>query len=112
MRVMLKSKIHRAVVTKTDLNYEGSCAIDKRILQAADILPYEQIHILNVRNGERFVTYAIEGGPGEVCIKGAAARLCEEGDAVIILAYRHIDRLINYTGPRIVHLTTGNEVKR
>ena len=77
MRTMLKSKIHRARVTDANINYEGSITIDKKLMKAADILPYEQVHVLNVNNGARFTTYAIEGkeGSGDICLNGAAARL-------------------------------------
>lgn len=86
---MFKSKIHRAVVTQCDLNYEGSCSIDVVLLGAAGILPYEQIHIVNVNNGERMVTYAIPAPPysGIVAINGAGARLAAVGDLVVIMAY-------------------------
>ncbi|MFC2015167.1 aspartate 1-decarboxylase [Chloroflexota bacterium] len=90
MRAMLGSKIHRAHVTDADLNYEGSITIDKTLMEAADILPYEQVDVLNVNNGARFTTYAIEGVKGEICINGAAARLAGKGDIVIILAYQYV----------------------
>lgn len=88
MRIMLKSKIHRARVTRANLNYEGSITIDRELMEAADILPYEKVQVLDINNGARLETYAIEGGPGEICINGAAARLIAEGDLVIILSYR------------------------
>ena len=75
MRSMLKSKIHRVRVTNNNIDYEGSVSIDTQLLQAADILPFEQVHILDINNGNRFTTYAIEGGPGEICLNGAAARM-------------------------------------
>jgi aspartate 1-decarboxylase len=77
MRVMLKSKIHRVRITEANIDYEGSITIDKQLMEAADILPYEQVHVLDVNNGARFTTYAIEGerGSGEICVNGAAARL-------------------------------------
>jgi len=84
---MLKSKIHRARVTDADTDYEGSITIDRRLMEAADILPYEQVHVLNINNGARFTTYAIEGEKGEICLNGAAARLAIKGDRVIILSY-------------------------
>jgi aspartate 1-decarboxylase len=90
MRVMLKSKIHRARVTDANIDYEGSITIDRKLMEAADILPYEQVDVLNVNNGTRFTTYAIEGEQGEVCLNGAAARLGVKGDIVIILTYRHV----------------------
>ncbi|MFC1991869.1 aspartate 1-decarboxylase [Chloroflexota bacterium] len=91
MRAMLKSKIHRAHVTDANLNYEGSITIDKKLMATADILPYEQVDVLNINNGARFTTYTVEGEPGEICINGAAARLATDGDIVIILSYRHVE---------------------
>ena len=87
MRTMLKGKIHRATVTDCNVHYEGSVTIDRRLMQAADILPYEQVHVLDVNNGSRLMTYAIEGETGEICLNGAAARLVHKGDTVIILSY-------------------------
>jgi len=93
MRVMLKSKIHRARVTHANIDYEGSISIDKKLMETADILPYEQVHVLNIDNGARFETYAIEAeaGSGEIGIQGAAARLASAGDKVIILTYRQVE---------------------
>jgi len=90
---MLKSKIHRAHVTQVNIDYEGSIAIDKRLMEAADILPYEQVQVLNVNNGARFETYAIEAEPdsGVISIRGAAARLAAVGDIVIILSYCQLE---------------------
>lgn len=89
LRSMLKSKIHRAVVTDADLSYEGSLTIDKDLMKAADILPFEQIMVYNIANGERFETYAIEGegGSGKICLNGAAARKGSPGDLIIIATY-------------------------
>jgi aspartate 1-decarboxylase len=88
-RTMCKSKIHRATVTDADLNYEGSITVDGALLDAADILEYEQVHVVNVSNGARFETYAMRGaeGSGDVVINGAAARLVQPGDLVIIFSY-------------------------
>ena len=88
-RTMLKSKIHRATVTEADLNYVGSITIDADLLDAADIRPHEQVHVVNIANGARFETYTIEGprGSGVICINGAAARLAQPGDLVIVLSY-------------------------
>jgi len=93
MRVMLKSKIHRAHVTQVDINYEGSISIDRHLMEEADILPYEQVQVLNVNNGARFETYAIEAeaDSGEIGIRGAAARLAAVGDVVIILSYCQLE---------------------
>ena len=88
-RTMLKSKIHRATVTDADLNYVGSITVDTDLLDAADIRPYEHVHVVNIANGARFETYAIEGarGTGTICLNGAAARLAQPGDLVIVLSY-------------------------
>lgn len=88
-RTMLKSKIHRATVTDANLEYEGSVTVDKDLLKAADIWPFERVEIYNIANGARFATYAIEGasGSGVICINGAAAHLAKPGDKVIIATY-------------------------
>ena len=86
-RWLLKSKLHRARVTGTDKDYEGSIAVDPALLAEADIAVGERVQVLNVDNGERFHTYTIEGEPGQVEVNGAAARLAEPGDAVIVIAY-------------------------
>jgi aspartate 1-decarboxylase len=92
-RKMLKSKIHRAVVTGADLHYEGSVTIDKELMEAGDIIPYEAVSIWNVTNGNRFETYAIEGerGSGVICINGAAARMVAPKDLVIIACFVGMD---------------------
>ena len=89
LRTMYKSKIHRATVTQTELDYEGSITIDARLMEAADILPGERLEVFNLNSGARFSTYAIEGkrDSGTICINGAAARLSEVGDKVIIISY-------------------------
>ena len=109
MRSMLKSKIHRACITGADINYEGSITIDRRLMQEADILPYEQVHVLDINNGSRLITYAIEGGDGEICLNGAAARLVSIGDAVIILSYCqvHDDDIPDFT-PRLIFVNADN----
>lgn len=88
-RIMCKSKIHRARVTKTELFYEGSLTVDSDLLDAADILPYEMVQVCNINNGERFETYAITGKrrSGTICLNGAAARLGSVGDEIIIISY-------------------------
>lgn len=88
-RTLLKSKIHRATVTDANLNYEGSLAIDPELMRLADILPFEKVDVVNINNGQRFSTYAIEGRPGssEICLNGAAARLGSIGDLIIIITY-------------------------
>ena len=92
-RTMLKSKIHRATVTGLELDYEGSIAIDPILLAAADILPGEQVQVLNLQNGERFVTYVIRGkrGTGQMMLNGPAARLAYKGDVIIVIAYAEMD---------------------
>src|SRR3990172_5122580 len=89
MRTMLKSKIHRARVNDANLHYEGSVTLDPVLMEAADLLPYEQVHLLDIDNGARLTTYVIEGdrGSGQVVVNGAAAHLIHEGDTVIILSY-------------------------
>ncbi|MFC1932696.1 aspartate 1-decarboxylase [Chloroflexota bacterium] len=91
MRIMLKSKIHRARVIDCNIDYEGSITIDKKLMEATDILPYERVEVLNINNGARFTTYAIEGEKGEICLNGAAARLAVKGDIVIILSYSYVE---------------------
>ena len=113
MRTMLKSKIHRARVTDGNVGYEGSITLDKKLMEAADILPYEQVHILNVNNAARFHTYAIEGkeNSGEVCLNGAAARLVARGDIVIILTYHDLsDEDAKHTHPRLVYVDAQNKI--
>lgn len=92
LRMMLNSKIHRAVVTEADLNYVGSITIDQNILDAVGMLPNEKVHIVNNNNGARFETYIIAGerGSGVICVNGAAARLVQRGDIVIILSYAYV----------------------
>jgi aspartate 1-decarboxylase len=113
MRTMLKSKIHRARVTQVDLDYEGSITIDGSLMEAGDILPFERVQVLNVNNGARFSTYAIEGqaNSGIVGINGAAARLVAKGDIVIILAYSQIpdDEAVNVS-PSIVRVDSHNRI--
>ncbi len=113
MRTMLKSKIHRATVTDANIDYEGSITIDKKLMEAADIIPYEQVHVLNISNGARFTTYAIEGeeDSGEICLNGAAARLAVRGDLVIILTYTNIPEAEtkNYR-PKVVYVDKKNAI--
>jgi aspartate 1-decarboxylase len=92
-RTMCKSKIHRATVTGADLNYVGSITIDPELMEAADLLEFEQVSVVNVNNGARFETYVIPGvrGDGEICLNGAAARLAHPGDKVIIISYGQYD---------------------
>ena len=113
MRTMLKSKIHRARVTDGNINYEGSITIDKKLMEAADILPYEQVHILDINNGARFQTYAIEGEAdnGDICLNGAAARLVAKGDIVIILTYHDMQETeCKDYHPRLVYVDEKNRI--
>lgn len=113
MRIMMKSKIHRARVTEVNIDYEGSITIDRRLMEEADILPYEQVQVLNISNGARFSTYAIEGEPdnGQICLNGAAARLAAKGDTVIILSYCHVeeDEARSFT-PKLVYVNARNSI--
>ena len=84
---MLRTKLHRATVTEANLHYEGSISICPKLLEASGLLLHEQVDVLNITNGQRFTTYIIEGGPGEICLNGAAARLAVPGDQVIVIAY-------------------------
>ncbi len=115
LRYMLKSKIHRAVVTEADLNYVGSITIDKDIMDAANIIENEKVTIVNNNNGERFETYVIEGqaGSGIMCLNGAAARLAVRGDIIIILTYTILndEECQNYK-PRLVFVDEKNEIKK
>jgi aspartate 1-decarboxylase len=113
-RVMLKSKIHRATVTDSDLHYVGSITIDPDLVEAADIREHEQVHVVDVDNGARFETYTIAGarGSGEIKINGAAARLVHTGDTVIVISYASYDeRELDRYEPKVVHVKTGtNEI--
>ncbi len=111
----LKAKLHRVSVTQSELGYEGSCAIDETLLEAADIHEYQQIDIYNVNNGERFTTYAIRGArnSGMISVNGAAARKAQVGDLLIIAAYASYtpEELKNFS-PRLVYVDEHNQVKR
>ena len=113
MRTMMKSKIHRARVTQVDLDYEGSITIDRALMEASDILPFERVEVLNINNGARFSTYAIEGvaNSGIIGINGAAARLVAKGDIVLILSYCQVpdEEAINMT-PNIVRVDSQNRI--
>lgn len=113
MRTMLKSKIHRATVTEANIEYEGSITIDKTLMEAADILPYEQVHVLDIDNGARLETYVIEGerGSGVICINGAAARLVSAGDKVIIISYQTVSEAdaVDLV-PRLVYVDSQNAI--
>ena len=111
LRHLLKSKIHRATITDSNIHYQGSMTIDLDLMEAADILPFEQINVYNISNGERFETYAVEGprGSGEICLNGAAARKGVVGDLIIIATYAGLNEqeLKNFQ-PKIVQVDTGN----
>lgn len=115
IRYMLKSKIHRAVVTDADLNYVGSITIDMDLMDAADIVANEKVTIVNNNNGARFETYVIEGerGSGIICLNGAAARLVTRGDVVIILTYTILDdKECKDYQPRLVYVNSNNKIEK
>jgi aspartate 1-decarboxylase len=108
---MMKSKIHRATVTSANLHYVGSVSIDSHLMALADILPYEQVVVLDIDNGARFETYAIEGTAGEVCLNGAAARLVAPGDRVILITYaEYSTEELEHFVPKVVHVDSANRV--
>jgi len=112
-RLFVKSKIQKATVTQTDLQYEGSITLDPNLMAAADIVPYEQVHVLNLNNGNRLETYAIKGkkSSGVVCLNGAAARHAEKGDQIIVLTYESFPKTPpeDYA-PRVVLVNAKNKV--
>jgi aspartate 1-decarboxylase len=108
---LMKGKIHRATITQCDLNYEGSISVDSGLLERAGILPNEQVDVLNINNGERFTTYAIPApaGSGMIGINGAAARLAQKGDLVIVVAYARMEEAeAKSFNPRVVLVDTAN----
>ncbi|HZP11999.1 MAG TPA: aspartate 1-decarboxylase [Nevskiaceae bacterium] len=112
---LLKSKLHRACVTHAELDYDGSCAIDSRLLDAAGILEFEQINIWNVANGERFTTYAIKAEPGSgiISVNGAAAHKCRVGDRVIIATFTQMEAAqARVFKPRLIYLDETNRIVR
>ena len=113
-RRMMKSKIHRAIVTKSNLDYEGSITIDSRLMENANILPYEQVDIYNVTSGERFTTYAIKGekDSGIICINGAAAHKAKKGDMIIIVTYANFaENELELFKPAKVYVDSLNKIK-
>jgi len=115
MRTMLKSKIHRATVTEANIDYEGSVTIDVDLMEAASILPFEQVHVVDITNGARLQTYAISGerGSGVICLNGAAARLIDKDDTVIILAYDQVAEPEAHTWrPTLVYVDEKNQITR
>ena len=114
-REMLKSKIHRVTVTEAELYYEGSITVDKDLLEAADILPYEKVQVLNFNNGSRIDTYTIEGpaGSGTICLNGPAARFGSVGDEVIIVSYVHLpDEDVKKFKPKVVLVDKKNKITK
>jgi aspartate 1-decarboxylase len=108
-RTMMKSKIHRATITGANLDYVGSITLDRELMELADIQEFEHVHVLDIDNGARFETYAMLGGPGDVILNGAAARLVQPGDRVIVITYAAYDEaeLAQYA-PTIVHVDGNN----
>ena len=115
LQTVCKSKIHRATVTEADVNYAGSITLDADLMKAADLVPYEQVHVVDVDNGARLVTYCIEGpaGSGHVCMNGAAARLIAAGDKIIVIAYAQVTpaELETFT-PKVVLLDARNRIQQ
>ena len=115
LRSMMKSKIHRATVTEANLEYEGSITIDRDLLRAADLLPGEHVHVVNINNGSRIETYCVEGkaGSGTVCMNGAAARWAQVGDQVIIIWYAMLeDEQARLYPPKIVFVDRSNKIRQ
>ena len=112
-RIMLKSKIHRATLTDANLEYEGSITIDEDLMEAADILAFEQVQIYDINNGNRFETYVIKGerGSGTICVNGAAARLVSKGDLVIIASYFNVDEAeAAVHEPKLIYVDEENSI--
>lgn len=110
-RIMLQSKIHRATVTDANLHYEGSITVDESLMEKANLIPFEQVHIYNVSNGERFETYVIRGprNSGTICLNGAAARRVAKGDLIIIASYAMMDaEEARHHNPRLVYVDAQN----
>ena len=108
-RRMMKSKIHRARVTDANLHYVGAITLDTRLMELADIREWEQVQVVDIDNGARFETYAIPGGTGDVCLNGAAARLVQPGDRIIIITYGDYDEAeLEHYEPRVVHVDSSN----
>lgn len=108
---MLQSKIHRAKVTDANLNYKGSITIDEKLIKAAGMREWQKVDVLDINNGERFSTYIIKGGEGEICLNGAAARKVAVGDLIIIVTYAHMSEAeAENFEPKIVHLNEKNQI--
>lgn len=114
-RTMMKSKIHRCTVTDADLTYEGSITVDSLLMEAADFLPHEQVHVWNINNGERFQTYVIPGPPssGVMCVNGSAARKVQRGDLLIIATFAGMsDEEARNLVPKVVYVDGANKMRR
>lgn len=113
LRKILKSKIHRATVTETNIDYEGSITIDEALMEAAGLLPFEQVRIANIRNGNRFETYVIRGHreSGTICINGAAAHKASKGDIIIIFQYVYLaPEELDGHSPKVVYVDNNNRI--
>ena len=114
LRTICKSKLHGAIVTEANVHYTGSITLDAHLMKAADLVPYEQVHVVDVDNGARIVTYCIEGpaGSGTVCVNGAAARLISAGDHIIVISYAQVTPAeLEGLSPKIVLLDQQNHVR-
>ena len=114
-RTMCKSKIHRAIVTEANLFYTGSITIDRRLMEEADIFPFERVQIANINNGERLETYVIEGeaGSGKICLNGAAARCAEVGDPILIISYSIMEEAeAKFVQPKVVYVDSQNRITK
>ncbi len=114
LRTVCRAKIHRATVTEANVDYPGSLTIDAELMKAADLVPYEQVHVVDVTNGARLMTYGIEGpaGSGTMCINGAAARLISAGDTIIVLAYAQVTpQELEQLAPKVVSVDRRNRIQ-
>ncbi len=114
LRTICRSKIHGATVTEANINYTGSLTIDAQLMKAAELVPYEQVHVVDINNGARFVTYCIEGAPGSgtMCVNGAAARLVSTGDKIIVISYVQVTPAeLEELAPKIVMLDEQNRIR-
>ena len=115
LRTICKSKLHGATVTEANVHYTGSLTLDSQLMRAADLVPYEQVHVVDVDNGARVITYCIEGPPGSgiVCVNGAAARLISTGDKVIVIAYAQVTpEELTQMAPKVVMLDASNRIRQ
>ena len=115
LRTICKSKIHGGTVTEANLQYTGSLTLDPQLMRAADLVPYEQVQVVNVNNGARFETYCIEGAPGSgtICINGAAARLAVPGDKIIVISYGIVtEQELEHLAPKLVFLDQDNRIRQ